>query len=250
VVRWRCVDLERIVKERFGIDCDEGTIGRVLKKQLGFSHLGPRPQPPARDEDALAAFKKTSRDTTGGGRPRRRSPEHADRDLVPRRDAGRPEERPRAAVGATRLAATPAAGPALRQRAPVRRGLRPARDAGAALVLPYADTWAMQRHLDEIGRHVAPGAHAILILDKAGWHTTGKLTVPPNISLLPLPARSPEPNPTGNIWQYLRQTWLSNRVLANYEAVVAACCEVWNKLAAEAGRIRSIARRDWAVIGQ
>ena len=126
----------------------------------------------------------------------------------------------------------------------------PARDAGAALVLPYADTWAMQRHLDEISRHVAPGAHAVLVLDKAGWHTTGKLMVPPNISLLPLPPTSPELNPTENIWQYLRQTWLSNRVFASYEAIVAACCEAWNKLIAEAGHIRSIASRDWAAIGQ
>jgi transposase len=60
VVRWRCADLKRAVKERFGIDCGEDTIGRVLK-ELGFSHVSPRPQHPVRDEDAPAAFKKTSR---------------------------------------------------------------------------------------------------------------------------------------------------------------------------------------------
>ena len=108
----------------------------------------------------------------------------------------------------------------------------------------------MQCHLDEISRHVAPGAHAVLVLDKAGWHTTGKLSVPPNISLLPLPPTSPELNPTENVWQYLRQTWLSSRLFASYEAVVAACCEAWNKLIAEPGRIRSIASRDWAIVGQ
>ena len=42
--------------------------------------------------------------------------------------------------------------------------------------MPYADTEAMQQHLDEIGRHVAAGAHAVLLLDQAGWHTTDKLT--------------------------------------------------------------------------
>jgi transposase len=65
VVRWRCADLRRAVEERFGVDCDEDTIGRALK-ELGFSHVSPRPQHPAQDEDALAAFKKTSR---GGWRP-------------------------------------------------------------------------------------------------------------------------------------------------------------------------------------
>ena len=126
----------------------------------------------------------------------------------------------------------------------------PARDTGAALVLPYADTWAMQQHLSEISRHVSAGAHAVLILDKAGWHTTKKLRLPANITPLHLPAASPELNPTENIWQYLRQTHLSNRVFDNYKAVVEACSWAWNNLIAEVGRIMSIAARSWAIIGQ
>jgi hypothetical protein len=126
----------------------------------------------------------------------------------------------------------------------------PARDRGAALVLPYADTWAMQQHLNEITRHVTVGAHAVLVLDKAGWHTTKKLRLPANITPLHLPAASPELNPTENIWQYLRQTHLSNRVFDNYKAVVEACSSAWNKLLAEAGRVASIATRSWATIGQ
>ncbi|MCK5365052.1 MAG: IS630 family transposase, partial [Gammaproteobacteria bacterium] len=46
----------------------------------------------------------------------------------------------------------------------------PARGTGAALVLPWANTQAMQAHLWEISRNVAPGAHAVLLLDRAGWH--------------------------------------------------------------------------------
>jgi hypothetical protein len=125
-----------------------------------------------------------------------------------------------------------------------------ARDTGAALVLPYADTWAMQQHLNEITRHVTTGAHAVLVLDKAGWHTTKRLRVPANITLLHLPAASPELNPTENIWQYLRQTHLSNRVFDNYKAVVEACSSAWNKLLAETNRIMSIATRMWAATGQ
>ena len=59
VVRWRCVDLRRIIKERFAVDLDEVSIGRVLK-ELGFAHLSPRPQHPKQDPQALEAFKKTS----------------------------------------------------------------------------------------------------------------------------------------------------------------------------------------------
>lgn|SRR5277367_651014 len=65
----------------------------------------------------------------------------------------------------------------------------PARGVGAALALPFADTEAMQLHLEEITRHVAEGAHAVLLLDRARWHTTAKLDMPHNITLIFLPAR-------------------------------------------------------------
>ena len=126
----------------------------------------------------------------------------------------------------------------------------PARDIGAAVVMPYADTFAMQTHLDEISLHVADGSVAVLLLDQAGWHTTGKLAVPGNIVLVHLPPKSPELNPTENIWQFLRQTYLSNRVFETYDDICTACCEAWNYLAAEFGRIASIGLRTWARIGQ
>ena len=126
----------------------------------------------------------------------------------------------------------------------------PARGTGAALALPYADTHAMQLHLDEIARTVRPGAHAVLLLDRAGWHTTPVLAVPKNISLILLPSRSPELNPVENIWQYLRQTYLSNRIFTGYDEIINACCDAWRRLEAEAGRIQSIATRSWATIGQ
>ena len=59
VVRWRCVDLKRVVGERFAVDLSEVSLGRVLK-QLGYSHISARPQHPVQDAQAIAAFKKTS----------------------------------------------------------------------------------------------------------------------------------------------------------------------------------------------
>ncbi len=96
--------------------------------------------------------------------------------------------------------------------------------------MPFADTHAMQAHLDEIARTVAKGAHAVLLLDRAGWHTTAKLAVPKNISLIFLPSRSPELNPVENIWQYLRANWLSNRVFDTYDDIIDAACDAWNRL--------------------
>jgi hypothetical protein len=75
----------------------------------------------------------------------------------------------------------------------------PARGVGAGLALPFADTDAMQLHLDEISLHVARDAHAVLLLDRAGWHTTGNLVWPRNITPILLPSRSPELNPVEQV---------------------------------------------------
>ena len=75
----------------------------------------------------------------------------------------------------------------------------PARGVGAGLVLPRCNTDAMNLHLKEISIAVAPGAHAIVIVDQAGWHFSKTLETPDNITLLPLPAKSPELNPVENI---------------------------------------------------
>lgn len=77
----------------------------------------------------------------------------------------------------------------------------PARGAGAALVLRYANADAMNLHLAEIGRRVAPGAHAVITLDGAGWHKEGdRLRMPDNVSLLMQPPYSPELNPQEDVW--------------------------------------------------
>lgn|SRR6185312_3459878 len=86
----------------------------------------------------------------------------------------------------------------------------------------------MQLHLDEISRHVAEGAHAVLLLDRAGWHTTGNLDVPANITPILLPSRAPELNPVENV----RSNWLSNRIFETYDAIIDAACEAWMKLIA------------------
>jgi hypothetical protein len=126
----------------------------------------------------------------------------------------------------------------------------PARGTGAALALPFADTQAMQLHLDEIARTVKRGAHAVLLLDRAGWHTTGALKIPKNITMILLPSRAPELNPVENIWQYLRQTWLSNRVFNTYEEIIDAACDAWRRLIAQPRTITSIGSRQWALAGQ
>ena len=122
----------------------------------------------------------------------------------------------------------------------------PARGVGAGLVLPRCNTKAMQWHLEEISSQVAPDAHAVVILDQAGWHGAKDLETPDNITLLPLPPRSPELNPVENIWQFMRDNWLSNRVFRSYKDILDHCCYAWNQLTQQPWKIMSIGLRDWA----
>ena len=122
----------------------------------------------------------------------------------------------------------------------------PKEGKGAALVLPFCNSAAMSLHLAELSATVASGRHAVLLLDQAGWHLSATVQVPTNVSLLPLPPKCPELNVMENVWQFMRDNWLSNRVFPLYDAIVVLCCNAWNKLVEQPWTIMSIGLRDWA----
>lgn len=113
-------------------------------------------------------------------------------------------------------------------------------------MLPRCNSEAMSLHLQEISRTVKTDAHAVVILDQAGWHGSRQLRVPGNITLLPLPPRSPELNPVENIWQFIRDNWLSNRIFKSYADILDHCCYAWNQLIDQPWKIISIGTRQWA----
>ena len=122
----------------------------------------------------------------------------------------------------------------------------PKRGKGAALILPACNTEAMNLHLAEIAAAVAPAAHAVLLVDQAGWHMSTRLVVPANITIIALPPKCPELNPVENVWQFMRDNWLSNRIFKSYDDLVDHCCQAWNKLIDQPWRIMSIGLRQWA----
>ena len=107
----------------------------------------------------------------------------------------------------------------------------PARGIGAALAMPFADTEAMQVHLDEISSRVPRRPRRPAPRPGRLAHDR-RLIVPKNMTLIFLPSRAPELNPVENIWQFLRANWLSNRVFETYEAIIDAACEAWRNLLA------------------
>ena len=247
VVRWRCVDLKRVLGERFRVDLSEVSLGRILKR-LDFSRVSARPRHPAQDEHAIPTFKENF--------PARVA------EVVSKLAPATPIEvwfQDEMRVGQKNGLTYQWAKKGTRPRQPKDQryenaylfgAVCPSRDTGVAIIMPYADTEAMQKHVNEIARAVAPGAHALVISDQAGWHTTPKLKIPKNLTMMPLPPVCPELNAAENIWQYMRQNYLSNLVFAGYTAIVDACQNAWRRLLNEPGRIASIATRDWATIGQ
>jgi len=175
----------------------------------------------------------------------RRGQRQVTRALVPRRSPHRSEKQGHSTLGGTRHATFCLEGSANRLGVYLRRDLSRARQGGrprhAVLqhrghdAAPPGDRAAVE-----------PGAHAVLFVDQAGWHVTAKLDVPENMTLVPLPSKSPELNPVENIWQYMRDNWLSNRIFANYEDILDHCCFNWNKLVERPWLIMSIGTRRWA----
>jgi transposase len=101
----------------------------------------------------------------------------------------------------------------------------------------------MNHHLRFISERVGSDVHVILVLDQAGWHVAKALKVPENISLLYLPAYSPELNAIERLWGYLKSHYLSNRVYADYDDLLETCRNMWNKIAP--GKFSTVCQTKW-----
>ena len=121
---------------------------------------------------------------------------------------------------------------------PLFAAVRPATGEAFALVLPQVSTAAMNSFLAEFAATLVAGEHAVLVLDRAGWHRAKRLAVPSNVTLVWLPPYAPELNPVERVWLYLRERHLSHRLLDAYDAIVDALRQAWNALTAE--RLQSL----------
>lgn len=122
----------------------------------------------------------------------------------------------------------------------------PERDIGEAIVIDVLGKEAMEHHLNAISLRIPVDRHAVLLMDRAPWHKG--LKAPHNITILYLPPYSPELNPHETVWEYLKNNFLSNCVFKNLDHIIEACCNAWNNLYHEKGRIKSITSRNWANI--
>src|SRR6516225_5465796 len=221
VERWRIVDLCRWVEERWGGSYSETGMLRMLWS-LDLSHRKTRPRHPQSSEKAQQAFKKKG----FAGRLTEIVQAHP--------EAKRFEIW---SQGEARVGQKGRTGYVWWQRGDTPRGLRrdvghqsawiigavcPTRDTGVALVMTWLDTAAMNLFLAELGQAVAPGAHGIVLIDKTGWHASGDLVVPKNLSLVFLPPYSPELNPIERL--HLRDNRFSHCV---FQTIGECSAAIW-----------------------
>lgn len=124
----------------------------------------------------------------------------------------------------------------------------PTQKTAAAIVVPYANSHALEQHLEEIACHVPEGRHAVVVMDQAVWHSKKNIKIPKNITILHLPPYSPELNAQEPVWQYLKDHFLANRVFKDRREIQKSCCRAWNIFAQNTDLIASLITRKWAII--
>ena len=113
------------------------------------------------------------------------------------------------------------------------------------MLSPYISTEVMNVYLKQFATEIAADVHAVLIWDQAGFHKSKELVVPENVTIIELPAYSPELNPVENLWQYLRSHFWSNRSYRDYDDLREAACEEWQRVCLTAEMIKSICRANY-----
>ncbi|MFT8247229.1 IS630 family transposase [Roseomonas sp. BN140053] len=244
VVRWRLIDLGQWLWEKFRVSVSKQTLSREVRA-LGYRKLSAQPRHHAQAEGAVEGFSEAfpavleeiAREK-GLGR---------DEIEVWFADEARVGQKNKRTRRWARRGTRPVAPHDQRTASTYLFGaICPKEGKAAGLVLPRCNTEAMTLHLAEISTAVAPGKHAVLLLDRAGWHLSDRLEVPSNITIVPLPPKCPELNPVENVWQFMRDNWLSNRVFRSYDDIVDHCCFAWNKLVDHPWHIISLGQRRWA----
>ena len=110
----------------------------------------------------------------------------------------------------------------------------------AGLLMPYLNTDAVNVFLDGFSKELDPNVHAALIWDRAGYHTSKKLKVPPNVSLIELPPKSPELNPIENLWHYLRSHHWANKAYRDFDHLCHAASDAWQRSCLDPERVKTV----------
>lgn len=114
------------------------------------------------------------------------------------------------------------------------------------LLSPYIDTDITNIYLQQFSNELAVDVHAVLVWDRAGFHESKELKVPENVTIIPLPAYSPELNPVENLWHYFRSHYWSNGAYVDYDDLRQAAIKAWQKGAMNPEIVKSVCSAKYA----
>ena len=110
------------------------------------------------------------------------------------------------------------------------------------LLAPYLNTDSVNAFFKEFQKETDTNVNVVMIWDQAGFHTSKKVKIPANVTIVPLPPYSPQLNPIEKLWQYLRQHYWSNRVYSDYDHLREAAVYAWQKVCLDRSKVKSVCR--------
>ena len=221
----RGLDIQRILGQEFGVWRSLAGIYQILHR-LGYSYLRPRPRHRRADPEAQEKFRREIPErlqTIAAAHPDKRV-------RVYFQDESRfGQQGTTTNVWAQRGSRPTAVRQTEYQYLWVLGAVCPETGHAEGLLSPCLNTKIVNMFLEQFSQTIAEHEHAVMIWDGAGFHTSGALRVPDNVTIVRLPAYSPELNPIENLWHYLKSHFWSNRAYADYDALENAAVIAWHK---------------------
>ena len=232
----RGADVQRILRQEFGAAMGRQAVYDLLH-QLGYSSLMPRPQHEEADPEVQEFFKEIVVEQIEAI-----AEQHPDREVrIHFQDEARfGQQGTLTRVWARRGSRPRAVRQNGRQWLYVLVAVCVSTGDASALIMPELNTAVINLFLEQLGRELPDGVHAVVIWDGAGFHTGGGLVVPGNVSLIRLPPYSPELNPVENLWHYLRSHHWSNRSYRDYEALQDEAIRSLGIVCGDAAKLKDI----------
>lgn len=229
-------DFQRILAQEFGVMRSLPAVYWLLHR-LGYSYLRPRPRHRKADPQVVEAFKLSWPE-----RIKAITKEHPGKRLrVYFQDESRfGQQGTTTNVWAERGSRPTAVRQTEYQYLWVLGAVCPETGHAEGLLSPQLNTKIVNTFLELFSPTIPDDEHAVMVWDGAGFHTSGALVVPDNITLVKLPPYSPELNPIENLWHYLKSHYWSNRAYADYEALEAAAMTAWRKAVLDEDLVKSI----------
>ena len=241
VCTFRGRDVQRILEQEFGVLMSLQAVYDLLAR-FGYSSLVPRPQHEDANPEVQEFFKEIvveQIDAIAG--------QHPDREV---RVFFEDEARFGTQGTITRVWAPKGSRPrAVRQNGRewlyVLMAVCLSTGSASALIMPELNTAVLNLFLEQFARELPKGVHAVLIWDGAGYHTSGDLVVPEDVSLIQLPPYSPELNPVENLWHYLRAHHWFNREYEGYSGLESEAVRSLRVVCGDAENLKSICNADY-----